>query len=288
MALYISRDNIPQDGVERVTAAPVPAGELPVAREQPSSGLFAEVLRDIARGGLAGLLTGLLIAGIGGRIVMRLAALSVPEAAGQFTENGNRIGDITTSGSVGLILTGGLFFGLLGATIWVVVSPWIPTAGWRRTIVAMPIAVALTGGAVVQGRNSDFRTLEHDVATVVLLLMLVAVAGASISFFDGWLDRRLPRPGTRPIADGIYLLLAISGGGLIFPIVLASYLGEETVLGLAIAGVGIATLAFWRLRYRGESPRRRLNLAGRGSLLIAVGFGFLAIAPDVGTALGWR
>lgn len=269
-----------------MAASPVPAAGVAVVRDSPGS--ITLVLRDIARGGLAGLITGVLIAGIGGRIVMRLAALLVPSAVGQLTDNGNRIGDITTSGTVGLVLTGALFFGLFGATVWVVVSPWIPGVGWQRTVLAMPIAVALTGVALVQGRNPDFPTLRHDVATVVLLLLLVAVAGASMSVLDGWLDRRLPKPGARHDADAIYLVLTLAGGGLIFPIVVASYLGEETLLGLAIAAAGLATLTSWRFRYRGAACPGRLRAAGRASLLIAVGLGALAIAPDVASAVGWR
>jgi ATP-binding cassette subfamily F protein 3 len=40
------------------------------------------------------LLTGLLVAGLGGRLVMRAAALLEPSAIGRFTENGNQIGEI--------------------------------------------------------------------------------------------------------------------------------------------------------------------------------------------------
>ena len=36
------------------------------------------VLRDIARGGFAGLIVGVLVGGIGGRVAMRLAAIAVP------------------------------------------------------------------------------------------------------------------------------------------------------------------------------------------------------------------
>ncbi len=270
-----------------MTAAPVPASEVDVARDVRAAGLFADVLRDIARGGLAGLLTGVLIAGIGGRIVMRVAALLVPAAAGQFTENGNRIGDITASGSLGLVLLAGLFFGLAGATVWVVVSPWIPGAGLQRALLAMPIAVALTGVTLIQGRNPDFRVLQHDGATVALLLLLVAAAGLSISLFDSWLERRLPRPGALRAADVTYLTLSAAGGGLILPAVLGTYLGGETVLGLAVVGVGLATLGFWAHRYEGTSLPAWLVVSGRASLLIAVVVGVLALAPDVAIALGW-
>jgi hypothetical protein len=252
-----------------------------------SLGRLAEPLRDIARGGLAGLLAGIVVAGIGGRIVMRAAALLVPEAAGRFTENGNQIGEITLAGTLGLVLAGGLFFGLFGAVVWVVVSPWIPGGARTRAVLAMPIAVSLTGIALVQARNPDFQVLRHDPNTVVLLLALVALAGLTIAGLDAWLNRRLPVAGISGRADGVYLVLTLAGGGLIFPIVLAGYLGGERPLGLALVGVGIATLIRWLLRYQRRPPAPGwLVIVGRGSLLVAVVLGVLALAPDVATALG--
>ena len=47
-----------------------------------------EVLREITRGGLAGLLAGILVAGVGGRLVMRLAALLVPESSARSPRTG--------------------------------------------------------------------------------------------------------------------------------------------------------------------------------------------------------
>lgn len=254
---------------------------------RPSLGRLAEPMRDIARGGLAGLLTGILVAGVGGRVVMRAAALLVPEAAGRFTENGNRVGDVTFSGTLGLVIVGGLFFGLAGATVWVVVSPWLPGGTRRRAVLAMPVAVALTGISLVQSSNPDFRILRHDVATVAMLLVLLAVAGLVISVFDSWLDQRLPPANASAPADGIYLVLTVAGGALIFPVVVAGYVFGEGPLGLALVATGIATVVLWVRRYRGDPPRPRwLVAAGRGSLAAAVVLGMAALLPDVAAALG--
>jgi hypothetical protein len=256
------------------------------ARVMPLSRL-AHPLRDIARGGLAGLITGIVVAGLGGRLVMRAAALLVPQAAGQFTENGNRIGEITLSGTLGLVLGGGLAFGLIGATVWVVVSRWIPGGMWTRAVLAMPIAVSLAGVALIEARNPDFRVLRHDSATVVLLVALVALAGFVIAGVDSWLERRLPQAGVSNRADGAYLALSTAGGVLVFPFVVAGYLGDERPLGLALVAVGVATLVYWALRAQGRAaPPAWLVIAGRGSLLVAVVLGVLALAPDLASALG--
>lgn len=268
--------------------------QLPIGR--PSSrastghrtlGRLAEPLRDIARGGLAGLITGILVAGIGGRIVMRAAALLVPDAAGQLTENGNRIGEITFGGTLGLVLVGALVFGLLGSTVWVVVAPWIPGGGRTRAVVAMPVAASLAGIALIHGENPDFAVLRHDARTVLLLLTLVGVTGLAMSLVDSWLDRRLPAAATSGPADWTYLALTVGGAGLVLPIVLVVYFDQAPALGLALVALGFATLIRWTRRYQGRSSSPSwLVVAGRGSLLVAVVLGTLALAPDLASALG--
>ena len=257
-----------------------------VAVEREGVGPLGFVLRDIARGGIAGFVVGIVVAGLGGRIVMRLAALIVPASAGRFTENGNQIGDITLSGSLGLILLGGLFFGTFGGTVWVVIAPWIPGAGLRRAILAMPIAVALTGGSLIQAGNPDFRILRHDGLVVAMLIALVALAGLSIALLDGWLDRRLPPHNASGRVEATYAIVTLAGSLLIFPIVLATYLGAKTPLGLALVAVGLATLAWWSLRMKGRPRPPTLLVAGRAALLVAVGIGLFDLAPDVAGALG--
>lgn len=258
------------------------------ARSGSAVGAVGEVLRDIARGGMAGAVVGILVAGLGGRIVMRLATIIVPSATGRFTENGNQIGDITLSGSLGLILFGGLFFGLAGGTVWVVVSPWIPGAGFRRAVLAMPVAVALTGISLIQGDNPDFRILQHDRLVVAMLLALVALTGMSIALFDDWLDRRLPEAGAgSKAAAALYLAVALAGGLLILPIVIGGYFTADARLGLALLGVGLATLAWWALRSQGHASRpSQLLIAGRAALLVAVVLGVLDLAPEVAAAIG--
>src|SRR5258707_748499 len=84
---------------------------------QTASSAVGEVLRDIARGGIAGIVVGFLIAGLGGRLVMRLATIRHEDAVGVFTENGEVIGHITLNGTLALMTFGGLGAGLLAGAI---------------------------------------------------------------------------------------------------------------------------------------------------------------------------
>jgi hypothetical protein len=267
-----------------VDAVPI---SVEAAGRSPTTSRLAEIFRDIARTGVAGLLTGLLVAGLGGRLVMRAAALLEPSAIGRFTENGNQIGEITVGGSFALLLVG-VFLGLAGAVVWVVVSPWLPDKPLARALVAAPVAVALSAVGLIDGFNPDFSVLHHNVATVVLLLLLVAAAGVVISVFDHWLDGRLPPAGASPASDSIYLLLSVAGAGLILPIVVSGYVSGETPLGLALVVTGLATLLRWSYRYRGVVEPGWLMPLGRAALVAAVVLGTIAVAPDVAQAMGAR
>jgi hypothetical protein len=261
---------------------------LPVATSDKSAvGSVGAIFRDVARGGLAGLVVGIVVGGIGGRIVMRLAAIAVPGSDGRFTENGNRIGDITLAGTLGLIAFGGVFIGAVGGTLWVVVAPWIPGTGLARAVLAVPVAVALTGIGLINGFNPDFRILRHDVGVVAMLLALVALAGLSIALVDGWLESRLPPPGTSSRADATYVVLTLFGGLLILPFVVQGFVAERTPLGLLLVAVGIATLAWWWMRHRGRARMpAALVVAARIGLVVAVVLGFVELAPHVARAIG--
>lgn len=252
---------------------------------------IVEILRDITRGGFAGALAGIVVAGIGGRIVMRLAAILVPSSVGSFTGNGNRIGDITLSGSLGLVLFG-LIVGLVGGTIWVILSPWIPGGGLRRAILTMPIAVALGATGLIEGENRDFRILQHDPGVVALLLALVALIGLSIALIDDWLDRRLPHPraGQKGPA-ALYVVVTLLGAGLVFPFVVAGVVTSNDPAtirsGFVYLAIGLSTLGWWVMRVRGQPrPPTILTILGRTGLLAAVVLGFVETVPEVSRALG--
>ena len=246
------------------------------------------IFRDIARGGLAGLVVGLVVGGLGGRVAMRLIALMIPESAGRFTENGNRIGDITLGGTFALLLFGGLFAGIFVGTIWVVVSPWLPRSLGPRVLAAILLAIGLGAFGVVQGSNSDFLVLGYEPSVIVVLLGLVGLVGASMAIVDAWLDRRLPRPrSTNEAASSAYIALSLIGiffaGGVV-----ATFLDVQLrPVGIALVATGIATLCWWYLRYRGaERPPLVLRLLGSGSVTAAVVLGFALLVPHIRLALG--
>lgn len=249
---------------------------------------MGDVLRDISRGGIAGLIVGIVVGGLGGRIAMRLSALAVPSATGSFTENGNRIGNITLGGSLGLIVFVGLLTSLFLATIWVTISPWLPGRGLVKGLLAAPIAVAFGSAGLIDGNNPDFVVLRHDPVVVGILLTTIALTAPAMAVTDGWLDRRLPPPGAPTSRAGTsYALLSTIGamfGGILM--LQAAANPETRPLGLTIIAVGIITIAWWRGRVAGavEPPRTFVVLA-RAILVVGTVFGFIVLWPAVRTVL---
>ncbi|MGZ5410489.1 MAG: hypothetical protein ACXWDJ_10890 [Aeromicrobium sp.] len=260
---------------------------------RPAVSPVAEVVRDIARGGIAGIIVGLLVAGLGGRLVMRLATILHEDTVGVFTENGEVIGNITFNGTMALITFGGLGMGLMAGTIWVIVSPWIPGRGLARALVTAVAAIALGTPNLVQRTNPDFVVLGYDPLVVVLLVGLVGLVGFSIALVDGALDARLPHPlqGIR-ISTTVYMIVTLMGLVLIFPLVVAILLDQTDYqapirAGWALAVVGVCTLIWWVLRVKGRSaPPTALRRAGTVSLLVAVVLGVVTSLPHILSAAG--
>jgi MFS family permease len=246
-----------------------------------------EVLRDITRGGLAGLVVGIVVAGLGGRIAMRLAALYVPDASGSFTENGNRIGAITLDGSLGLIVFGGLFAGLFIGVLWVVVRPWLPARLSLRVVVAVPLAIGLGSSRLIEGGSQDFAVLGHDPTAVGVLIVLLGLVGVAVVGVDEWLERRLPRiSSSRDPGAAIYG--GVTALGLVFLVPVAyTFLSTRWQIGAAVLVAGLATLTWWIVRQRGTTrPPDWLRAIGTVAVAAATLIGLAMTVPEVQAALG--
>ena len=248
------------------------------------------ILRDITRSGVAGIIIGIPIAGIGGRIVMRLAALRVPEAAGAFTENGNVIGQITLGGTIGLGLVG-LLFGAFAGTMLVVVRPWLPAARLARRWAVAIAALGLGTISLIHQKNPDFAVLRHDPIVVALLVALVLLVGLSIVLADDWLEGRLPIATTAASPSAVaYIVVTAIGLVLILPLTVAALFGSTFwPVGIGLVVVGCATLGWWALRLGGAvAPPSALSVAARLALAATVLISFVMETPEMIGALGLR
>lgn len=274
------------------TVATTGAHPAPAVNDSATFSRSGEVLRDIARGGITGAIVGIVVGGLGGRLIMRIAAILHADAVGAVTENGNRIGEITLGGTLFLAVFG-LIFGVLAGAVWVIVSPWIPGRGSVRAVLTAGVAIAIGTPLLIIGRNPDFVILDHDASVVALLVALVGTFGLAVAILDGWLDRRLPHATNgRKGPTAFYAIVTLLGAVTVLPFLLLIFLASDEYAlplraGYALFLVGLCSAIWWGLRIRGRGgPPLGLVLAARGALLIAVILGVLTTLPHLSQALG--
>lgn len=207
-----------------------------------------------------------------------------PDAAGRITENGNRIGEFTIEGTIGLVLFGGLLSGLIAGVVWVLVKEWIPSS----SLAVGFGAVAIGGAFLVQSDNRDFRILRDPTIDLVLLLGMIFLFGVALYGIDRLLDRRLP-DASGAISIVVYALIAAAGTSFLIP-TFGSLLSAEFCFcaeppiwtGTFLLITTFATIWWWVLSMRGTStPPRALKLVGTASVVSTVVAGSIYLVIEV-------
>jgi len=166
------------------------------------------VLRKVSLLGLASLAAGVLVGGVGGRIAMSVsAAMAPPEMIGRLTENGNRIGEFTIAGTIGLLVFVGLLGGIAGSVVVVSSDPWLRWAGPMKGLGFGMMTLAVFGYETFG--SVDFRLLEPVAVNVGMFLGLMLLFGLAVSGFYRLLETRLPRAAEREQIG--YLILVAFG-----------------------------------------------------------------------------
>ncbi len=177
-------------------------------------GLF----RHITAGGLAGIVAGLLVAGVGGRLFMRAAgAASGSRGSGRITEAGFTVGEVTVGGTIALVLFIGVFSGIVGAVMFLAIKPWVDWTGRWRGAVFGGLLFGLTSATsdLMNPDNVDFFILGNGVLLVSMILGLFVVFGLVTDASYRWLDARIPGDelGWRSIGV-VYATLTVVGAAI--------------------------------------------------------------------------
>ena len=149
-----------------------------------------DAVRTVAVISAAGLVAGVAIAGLGGRLVMRVLAVTSGDAAqGRLTEAGETVGRISSDGTIGFIVFVGLFAGVLGATAHLVLRRWLPATAGRAGLV---LGLVLLGTAGVSDPlapdNVDFRVLRPTWLAVALVVATGLLLGTTLTTLAARLD----------------------------------------------------------------------------------------------------
>jgi hypothetical protein len=240
-------------------------------------------VREVGIAILAGALAGFFVVGGGARLIMRISAiLADPSLQGTLTENGERIGDVTFSGTLALMVFC-MIGGAIGGFGYALVKPWLPWSGWRRGLI-FGLLLTLTIGSVVLegGDNPDYARLGIPFLNVCLFNLLPLGFGLATVLLVEAMDRLVPRDLAAASLVGRIGRLATFGGlGLLsLPMVLlllAGITGFDLVT-LAMIGLLLIRLALTRWVGRFERPsdlfvRPAAFVTAYAVLLLPVGFG---------------
>jgi hypothetical protein len=202
---------------------------------------LADLLRVIV---VAGVITGVLVAGVGGRLAMLLLRLTSPDTVvGVESDDGFTIGEFTLGGSYNLLNLGGAV-GVIGAAAYVLVSPWLLGPLWFRRFTVAAVGGALAGSMVIHADGIDFNVLEPLWLAVTLFVGLPFlfgwVIGPVVDAVDG--PGSWTRRGRLRWALPVVLLLAVPLvvlPGAVMAIVVAALLPlRRELLGVLTSGVG--------------------------------------------------
>ena len=217
---------------------------------------------------------GILAAGAGGRLVMRLLALTAGAGAqGRITEAEEIVGRITVDGTLGFVVFTGLFFGPVSGAAYLLVRRWLP-AGRAGGLAygALLLVAAGTRLEPLRRGNPDFDLVGPRWLAVVAFTALVVFHGVLVAALAGRLSRAVPLLAARPGAIAVHaplLLLLLPGGSVALVLV---PVGAVVVLVSRIPSV----VAAWHAR--------RLVTVGRvvlaGAALVAFP-GFASAVVDI-------
>lgn len=215
---------------------------------------------------VAGIPTGVVVAGLGGRLAMLLLRLtSSPAVDGVTSDDGFEIGRFTLAGTYNLLMVGAAV-GVIGAAAYRAVAPWLLGPGWFRRLTTAAGSGAVVGSMLVHDDGVDFRVLTPTWLAVGLFVALPALFAVAIGAAVDRVADGVPRPGRRHWLVAAVLVAA-------FPF---------TILVIAVAALVLAAwVPFRRRLQRAGGLPTAAGLAVRAAWLLIGVVGLAGLVVDV-------
>jgi hypothetical protein len=268
---------------------------IPLVPVAPFTSL-AGLARHITIAGMSGLIAGVLVLGVGGRLFMRIAgAIAGDTAQGRTTEAGFTVGELTMEGSLGLIIFIGIFSGLAVAAYYVMFFPWIAWAGrWRGVVFGVTgFAGASATSDLLNPDNIDFVILKNEPIVVGMIVLLFVALGVVIDWLYRLLDAYVPAP-DRNVNAVFYALSAVGlflGGAMATVMITGDACDCQPLVGVvwSIVIVAAATIGWWLSVLVARSPTWLGRVSTTAGYLGTAGvliFGLIRAVSDAAEIIG--
>ncbi len=162
----------------------------------------------------AGAIIGLIVAGGGSRIVMRILALANEHTTGLLTDNGNIVGEVTGGGTLVLIIRGAVM-GAGGGLFYVLARRWLPAPFLPRAVVFAVLGFLITAAQTLDETNPDFLLFGPTSLAVALFAFLYFPYALGTAWLVNRFDRYIPPSMSSPAGTAIggFLLLGLTAFG---------------------------------------------------------------------------
>jgi hypothetical protein len=208
----------------------------------------------------SGVGAGILAAGAGGRLVMRLLAVTAgPDAQGRITEAEEIVGRISTDGTLGFVVFTGLFVGLVTGPLYLLLRRWLP-AGRAGGLAygALLLVIAGTRLDPLRPGNPDFDLVGPGWVSVLAFTGLAVFHGVLVAALAARVSRTLPILGSGPGAIAAHA-----------PLLLLLPLGTVGLV-VAIVGAGVVLASQLPMVVAGWRDRRSVTVGRVALVLVAV------------------
>ena len=155
------------------------------------------VARMVVVGILGGIPVGILVGGVGARLIMRVLAMVNEEQAGVLTENGAISGEITAGGTISLIISVGVVSGVISGFGYVMIRRWLPSEGLLKGLAFGLFLLCFSGAippslAPLFNNEVDFALFGPGLLSVGLFALLFMLVGIGVSLFIERFDQYVP------------------------------------------------------------------------------------------------
>ncbi len=233
----------------------------------------ARALRTFAAATAAGVASGIVVGGIGGRLAMGLLAAQNPEDHGRLTDDGFVMGQFTVSGTINLI--GATYFlGLFASLVYLALRGLLIGPLWFQVASMALGAGVVVGALLVSPDGVDFTVLDPPLLPIALFVAIPVLCVAMLASLAHW----FLRPDSWWATGDLRLVVGLTAALWIVGFALLP----------AVVVLAVAWAAWLRLRSTAVAAVVRsptTQWAARALLAAVFGVALVSLSSDVQTLL---